>query len=128
MRFRYSLLEPATNERESLPRAPMFLFNGVNSLETLGLLDTGAMTNILPYELGLKLGGVWDERSAYLRIGGGLYPQPAMSFFTMAKVADLPSVKLAFAWVRNPNIPLIHWTVQLFHKLRRLFLSFAKRI
>ena len=32
------------------------------SLEMMALLDTGASVNVLPYEVGLQLGAVWEVK------------------------------------------------------------------
>lgn len=42
--------------RERMPYMPLILSLDGQSLNTEGLLDTGASVNVLPYELGLQLG------------------------------------------------------------------------
>jgi hypothetical protein len=37
----------------------------------------------------------------------GLSNQPAIPLFVSAEIADFAAVKLVFAWVRSPNVPLI---------------------
>jgi hypothetical protein len=73
----------------------------------MGLVDSGAMVNGLPYDVGLQLGMVWDERRANIRLAGPLGPQPAMPVFMIAEIADFAPVRLAFAWVQSPDAPLI---------------------
>jgi hypothetical protein len=73
----------------------------------MGLVDSGATVNVLPYELGIHLGATWDDRKAIIQLAGNLYNQPAMPFSTIAKLGNFPSVDLVFAWVRSPNVPLI---------------------
>jgi hypothetical protein len=58
MRFEYSTTSPSQNEFDSLPRIPLMLRQGDRIVETVGLVDSGATINVLPYELGLQLGGV----------------------------------------------------------------------
>ncbi len=41
-------------------------------IETVGLVDSGATVNVLPYELGFQLGGVWDDRKAIIQLAGNL--------------------------------------------------------
>ena len=41
----------------------------------MGLVDSGAMVNVLPYDVGLQLGVVWDERRANIRLAGTLGQQ-----------------------------------------------------
>jgi hypothetical protein len=42
------------------------LRQGDRLVETIGLVDSGATINVLPYEIGLQLGSIWDERKAIL--------------------------------------------------------------
>jgi hypothetical protein len=62
MRFKYSTTSPDQNEFDSLPRIPLVLRREDRSVEATGLVDSGATVNVLPYELGLQLGAVWDYR------------------------------------------------------------------
>jgi hypothetical protein len=58
MRFQYSTTSPAQNEFDSLPRLPLLLHREDRSIEAVGLVDSGATVNVLPYELSLELGGI----------------------------------------------------------------------
>ncbi|BAZ82919.1 hypothetical protein PN497_24610 [Sphaerospermopsis kisseleviana CS-549] len=106
MRFKYSTTDPSQNEFDSLPRLPLILRKGDQIIEVLGLVDSGATINVLPYEIGLQLGGIWDSRKAIIQLAGNL-SQAAMPFFATAEIGKFPSVNLAFAWVNKPNAPLI---------------------
>ncbi|OWY68285.1 hypothetical protein B7486_26855 [cyanobacterium TDX16] len=107
MRFKYSTTSPAQNEFDSLPRLPLILRQGDRNVEAIGLVDSGATVNVLPYELGLQLGGVWDDRKAIIQLAGNLSNQPAMPFSATAQISDFAPVELVFAWVKSLNIPLI---------------------
>jgi hypothetical protein len=58
MRFKYSTTSPSQNEFDSLPRVPLLLRQGDRVVETIGLVDSGATINVLPYEIGLQLGSI----------------------------------------------------------------------
>ncbi len=107
MRSKYSTTSPAQNEFDSLPRLPLLLNRDDERVEVIGLVDSGATINVLPYELGLQLGGMWDDRRAIIQLAGNLGNQPAMPFSAIAQIGDLPPVELLFAWVKRPNTPLI---------------------
>lgn len=107
MRFKYSTLSPKQNEFDSLPRLPLVLRRGDQSIETIGLVDSGATVNVLPYELGLQLGVAWNDRQAIIQLAGNLSNQPAIPLSASAEIADFAAVDLVFAWVRSPNVPLI---------------------
>lgn len=107
MRLRYSTTSPAQNEFDSLPRLPLLLRREDQSIEAIGLVDSGATVNVLPYELGLQLGGVWDDRRAVIQLAGNLGSQAAMAFFAIAQIGEFPPTELLFAWTKRPNTPLI---------------------
>ena len=56
MRFQYLTTKPTQNEFDSLPRLPLALQRGDRRVEAVGLVDSEATVNVLPYELGLQLG------------------------------------------------------------------------
>ena len=85
----------------------MVLHHGDHAVEVVGLVDSGATVNVLPYEAGLQLGVVWDDRNANLRLAGSLGNQTAIPLFAMAEIDGLPTVKLAFAWIKRNDTPLI---------------------
>lgn len=51
MRFKYSTSSPTQNEFDSLPRIPLILSRNEQSVEAMGLVDSGATVNVLPYEI-----------------------------------------------------------------------------
>ncbi|MBD2448120.1 hypothetical protein H6G76_13275 [Nostoc sp. FACHB-152] len=107
MRFRYSTSDSSQNEFDSLPRIPLILRRGEKSVEVLGLVDSGATVSVLPYEIGIQLGAIWEDSKAIIQLAGNLSNQLAMPFFAHAEIGNYPPVRLAFAWVRKANIPLI---------------------
>jgi hypothetical protein len=107
MRFKYSTTTPTQNEFDSLPRLPLSLHREDRVVESLGLVDSGATVNVLPYELGLQLGGVWEDRRAVIQLAGNLGNQAAMPFFAIAQVGEFLPVELAFAWSRSSSVPVI---------------------
>jgi hypothetical protein len=79
----------------------------MRAVETVGLVDSGATVNVLPFKLGLELGAVWDDRKAILSVSGSLGTRSAMPIFAMAEVDGLPAARLAFAWIEQSDAPLI---------------------
>jgi hypothetical protein len=73
MRFRYSTTAPEQDESDSLPRVPLVLRNGVLAAEVVGLVDSGATVNVLPYKIGIQLGAVWDDRKANISLAGAIF-------------------------------------------------------
>jgi hypothetical protein len=107
MRFKYSTTNSTQNEFDSLPIIPLVLSRENHTLEANGLVDSGATVNVMPYEIGLQLGGIWDESKAIIQLAGNLSNQPAIPFFAMAEIGNFLSVQLVFAWVSSLNAALI---------------------
>lgn len=107
MRFRYSTNDPSQNDFDNLPRVPIILRRESHTIETLGLVDSGATIDVMPYEVGLQLGATWDDSKAIVQLAGNLGNQSAIPFFAMVQVGDLPHIQLAFAWTKSLNAPLI---------------------
>lgn len=72
MRFKYSTTDPSQDEFDSLPHLPLALHFNSQSAEVIGLVDSGATVNVLPYEVGIRLGATWDDRKANIRLAGNL--------------------------------------------------------
>lgn len=89
MRLHYSTTDPSQNEFDSLPRVPIILHREGRTVESLELVDSGATINVMPYELGLQLGAIWEDSRAIIQLAGNLGNQPAMPFFAMAQVGAL---------------------------------------
>lgn len=69
-RFNYSETETSSKIAGSLPYLPLTLAYHNRTVEVSGLLDTGAMVNVLPYQLGLRLGAIWEEQTTSVKLTG----------------------------------------------------------
>ncbi len=107
MQFKYTITDPSQDEFDSLPRLPLVLRLNDQSLEVVGLVDSGATVNMLPYDVGIQLGSTWDDRNATIRLAGTLGDLNAIPLFVTAQVGEFAPVRLAFAWVKSNNVPLI---------------------
>ena len=107
MRFPYLTADPSQSELDSLPRLPLMLRYGQQQIAEVGLVDSGATVNVLPYGVGVRLGAVWNERKATIRLAGNLGNFAAMPLIVTAEVGDFAPVRLAFAWTQAENVSLI---------------------
>jgi len=73
MRFKYSTVDPSQNEFDALPRVTMKLHLDNQAVEAIGLVDSGATVNVLPYQIGVGLGAVWDSSNATIQLAGNLW-------------------------------------------------------
>ncbi|MEN0048648.1 MAG: hypothetical protein AAF806_16420 [Bacteroidota bacterium] len=107
MRFKYSTLYPEQSQLDSLPRVPLTLQLNNNEIEIVGLVDSGATINVMPFGVGTNLGAVWNEQKAIIPLAGNLEKSMAQPILIDAKLGDYPPVQLAFAWVKHDKVPLI---------------------
>jgi len=112
--FLYRQVSDNFGELNFSPYLPLTLSYGNNSIETLGLLDTGATVNVMPYQIGLQLGAKWEQQNTSVRLAGNLANLPACGLLATATVAQFPSIRLAFAWTQAENVPLILGQVNFF--------------
>ncbi|MBE9017074.1 hypothetical protein C7Y66_03665 [Chroococcidiopsis sp. CCALA 051] len=90
-----------------LPYLPITLTYKNRSVEAMALLDTGATVNVLPYEIGIQLGAVWEEQTLPIQLSGNLAQMEARGLVLSASVAEFSPVLLAFAWTQFREAPLI---------------------
>lgn len=112
--FPYVAVRNTSGEVGLRPLLPITLHYGEHKREASGLLDTGADVNVLPYQLGIELGGVWDNQRTSIQLSGNLANYSARGIILEARVANFPPVKLAFAWTQAENVPLILGQVNFF--------------
>ena len=91
----------------TLPYLAIALTYRDRSVEAMAMLDTGASVNVLPYDIGLQLGVVWEEQTVPIQLSGNLAQTEARGLVLSATVAEFPSVLLAFAWTQSREAPLI---------------------
>jgi hypothetical protein len=107
-RFPYTALDgtPAT----LMPRLPLNLTFRGRSIEVLGLIDSGAAVNVIPYSIGIALGANWEEQNVVVPLVGSLGRAEARTLIVQASHPQLTSddvVELIFAWTREENVPLL---------------------
>ncbi|GET36738.1 retroviral-like aspartic protease family protein [Microseira wollei] len=106
-KFPYKIIDSSLGMVDRMAYLPLTLsFNG-KSLNVEGLLDTGASVNVLPYELGLQLGLIWENEMLSVVLTGNLARFEARAIVIDAQVSSFPTVHLAFAWTKATNVPLI---------------------
>ena len=106
-RFLYVLTNQAVLPDDALPFLPLKLSRENETAEVLGLVDSGATINVLPYQVGLKLGAVWENQMRLSQLAGNLGNYESRGLILTAQIADFELVKLAFAWTKAENVPVI---------------------
>ena len=97
-----------------LPFLPITLIYGNNSINVLGLLDTGSTINVMPYDIGLQLGVVWEDQTKSVQLTGNLANLESKALIVSGAVSQFNPVHLVFAWTQANNVPLILGQVNFF--------------
>lgn len=116
IQFPYVAIDPALGDRGLRPLLPISLVRSQRTISVMGLLDSGASINVLPFDLGIQLGADWDQQTISLQLEGNLAESEAKALLVTATVANFPPVKLAFAWSKLNSIPVILGQVNFFTK------------
>ena len=114
IQFPYSQQDAATGTASLLPYLPIKLSYQNKEVDTEGLLDTGSTVNVLPYDLGVQLGGIWDNQQTSIQLTGNLANFEARAILLTGHVGNLSPVHLAFAWTKADNVPLILGQINFF--------------
>lgn len=90
MRFQYSTTHPSQRSTDALPRIEILLTANNREQHVFGLVDSGSTINVMPHEVGLNLGCVWEDRLAKIDLTGNLAAFKAMPVAALGKLGDYP--------------------------------------
>lgn len=125
--FPYIAVRNSRDETVLRPLLPVTFAYGGAMVETTGLLDTGADVNVLPYQVGLTLGGNWETARPGLQLSGNLARYEARGILVSCTVGSFPPVRLAFAWTQVENVPLLLGQVNFFAEFDVCFFQAQNR-
>lgn len=120
-RYPYVAADSELGEASLRPYLPLTLTRQGRSIEAIGLLDTGAMINVLPWQVGLALGAVWEEQTNSLQLTGNLAQYEARVLLVKAEIGQFEPVRLAFAWTQAEHVPLLLGQVNFFMEFDACF-------
>jgi hypothetical protein len=105
-----------------MPLCPLELLRpDGQSIKVHGLLDTGATVNVLPFTFGLHAGAVWERQHRVIPLAGNLAGQEARALMLEARIGEFAPVRLAFAWTRSDEVPLLLGQVNFFREFDTCF-------
>jgi hypothetical protein len=105
--FPYRQVQPQHTGPTLMPLMPIRLSRGSVALTADALVDSGSMVNVLPFDLGLRLGLDWAAYRITMQLGGNLASHPAKATLLDVTVAGFPPVQLGFGWSRHPDARLL---------------------
>ena len=95
------------------------------SVQTAGLLDSGADVSVLPYGVGIALGLNWDEQPYRLKLSGNMARFETRIVFLSVTVSEFVPVDLVFAWTQAEQAPLIFGQANFFQAFNVCFFRAA---
>jgi len=106
-RFPYTVTNSEWGEASLMPYLPLTLMANQKSVNISALVDSGAAASILPYDVGLQLGFVWEEQKTIVNLSGSLAGVEACGVMLTAIAGEFEPVYLVFAWARSNDFPTI---------------------
>jgi hypothetical protein len=113
-RFAFTAADSKLVEASFQPYLSITLTYHDQSRTVSSLLDTGATVNVLPYQVGLDLGAVWEQMSVPVQLTGNLAQFEARALIVSASVGRFAPVRLVFAWTQATNVPVLLGQVNFF--------------
>ena len=97
-----------------MPFLPVRLTHAQVGIDEVALVDSGAALNVLPHDLGIRLGLNWSGPSPALSLTGNLGGHAAKAVRLNMRIGTFPIAQLGFAWSRDPNARLLLGQVNFF--------------
>jgi len=111
--FPYVEINPSLGAASALPHVPLMLELDDKVASVSVLADSGAAVSVLPLDVGIQLGAVWEQQTNPVQFGN-LADLEARAILATATVGQFPPIRLAFAWTRNNQVPVILGQVNFF--------------
>ncbi|MFN8498184.1 MAG: hypothetical protein U0641_10045 [Anaerolineae bacterium] len=113
-RYAFTVVDAQRGATGFRPQLPLVLKHHDRTVTTSGLLDTGALVNVLPYQTGVDLGAVWEEQTVPSYLTGNLARYEARALLLEAVVGRFEQAQLIFAWTQANEVPLLLGQVNFF--------------
>ena len=92
----FSYLQAIPGVKGGVPFVPIALTYRDHTIHESALVDSGSTVNVLPYDVGLQLGFIWEEQDFPLDVLGVLRGAPAYGVLLTGEIEPFPPVRLAF--------------------------------
>lgn len=113
--FPYILSVEYVDDQVARPFIPVSVGYHGNSIDTMAMLDSGADTSILPYDLGLALGANWSRQPDLWHLegfGGELETKKLVADLVIGPWRPL---RILFGWTRANDVPVLLGQLNFFH-------------
>lgn len=114
VQFPYLPRPNGTGPHDTAPLLPARLSFNSAAVDVEFLVDSGAVTNVVPYDVGARFGLSWQRLPKSLTVGGAGGSAPAKALPLNITIGSLPPTTLFFAWVITNTYPLVLGQVDFF--------------
>lgn len=105
-RYPFVQRDPAAGAASLAPLLPFRLRLAGREERVVGMIDTGAAVSVIPWSVGLRLGGDWDG-AVPLTLTGNLVFAEARALLVEGLVGDFSPRRLVFAWSKSDAVPVL---------------------
>ena len=103
MQFDYIRPASAPEIFPGVPFVPVTLYYAGYEVTWPAVVDSGASTSVLPYDIGLQLGLVWEEQTLPVKLSGVYKDTEAFSVLVRGELPGFSAVALGFSWIHKTS-------------------------
>jgi hypothetical protein len=112
--FPYQYRGVSRDPQTLAPLLPLTLSRGGVSVDVVGLVDSGAMYSILPFDLGARFGVPWNSLAVDILLGRIAAGITAKLLMVEGRIGTHPPTPLVFAWSPTNTVPILLGQVNCF--------------
>lgn len=92
-----------------MPYVSISLSHQGRSLNVSALVDSGASVSVLPYEIGVQLGLIWEAQTIPAPLWVNVQDAPAWGVVVTGQIDPFRPFPLVFAWTRksSQDVPIL---------------------
>ena len=107
-----------------MPRLPLQISYGGQTVRLAGIVDSGASVSVLPYRVGLALGAIWEELEELGSLAGNLSSSTSRALTVSTMILGLTGetgIPLLFAWADSNSVPVLLGQINFFTEFNVCF-------
>ena len=112
--FPYQFRGASRDPQTLAPLLPVRLTRGGVGVDVVGLVDSGSMYSVLPFDVGARFGIPWNSLPVTITLGGIAAGITAKLLSLEGLVGTLPPTPLLFAWSPTNTVPVLLGQVNFF--------------
>lgn len=112
--FPYQFRGPSRDPQTLAPLIPLRLTRDGVGVDVIGLVDSGSMYSVLPFDVGLRFGVSWNSLPVPIALGGIAAGLTAKLLMVGGSLGTLPPTPLLFAWSPTNTVPVLLGQINFF--------------